>query len=46
MPENAQTTWVLKHMPVTAQAVAELAPALAGKRLAMCQHVERRRPRS
>ncbi|MFI5608644.1 adenosylhomocysteinase [Amycolatopsis sp. NPDC051903] len=40
MPENVATTWALKHMPLTAQAVAELTPVLAGKRLAMCLHVE------
>ena len=28
------------HMPLTAQAVREVAPAFAGKKLAMCLHVE------
>ncbi|WP_432847835.1 adenosylhomocysteinase [Amycolatopsis sp. CA-161197] len=41
MPEtHPATAWALKHMPLTAQAVAELTPVLAGKRLAMCLHVE------
>jgi len=37
---HAATNWALKHMPLTAQAVAESAPLLAGKSLAMCLHVE------
>src|SRR3569833_1643571 len=37
---HAGTTWALKHMPLTAAAVEEAAPALAGRRLAMCLHVE------
>ena len=32
--------WALKHMPLTAAAVAETSPLLAGRRLAMCLHVE------
>ncbi|MGW4483062.1 adenosylhomocysteinase [Amycolatopsis sp. NPDC004368] len=41
MPEtHPATAWALSHLPLTAQAVAELTPALAGKRLAMCLHVE------
>ncbi|MEU5973804.1 hypothetical protein [Streptomyces sp. NPDC047315] len=32
--------WAIKHMPLTARAVEELAPVLAGKRLAMCLHIE------
>jgi adenosylhomocysteinase len=32
--------WALKHMPLTTQAVRDVAPALAGKRLSMCLHVE------
>ncbi|HEY2061322.1 MAG TPA: adenosylhomocysteinase [Amycolatopsis sp.] len=39
-PGNPATAWALKHMPLTTQAVGELAPVLAGKRLAMCLHVE------
>lgn len=37
---HAGTHWALKHMPLTAAAVAETAPVLAGRRLAMCLHVE------
>lgn len=32
--------WALRHMPLTRQAVRDAAPALAGKRLGMCLHVE------
>ncbi|PTL71909.1 adenosylhomocysteinase [Rathayibacter caricis DSM 15933] len=32
--------WALEHMPLTAQAVREVAPVLRGKKLAMCLHVE------
>ncbi|MFH8614567.1 adenosylhomocysteinase [Streptomyces sp. NPDC017979] len=32
--------WAIKHMPLTARAVEELAPVLTGKRLAMCLHIE------
>ncbi|PPG56104.1 adenosylhomocysteinase [Rathayibacter sp. AY2B7] len=32
--------WALDHMPLTAQAVRELAPVLSGKKLAICLHVE------
>jgi adenosylhomocysteinase len=39
-PGNPATDWALKHMPLTARAVDELAPVLAGRRLAMCLHVE------
>ncbi len=37
---HAGTEWALKHMPLTAAAVAEAASLLAGRRLAMCLHVE------
>ncbi|VVJ18221.1 Uncharacterised protein [Amycolatopsis camponoti] len=37
---SASTHWALKHMPLTAAAVEEVAPVLAGRRLAMCLHVE------
>ncbi|MEU0797028.1 adenosylhomocysteinase [Amycolatopsis sp. NPDC005961] len=37
---SAGTHWALKHMPLTAAAVEEVAPVLAGRRLAMCLHVE------
>lgn len=37
---HAGTNWALKHMPLTAAAVEEAAPALTGRRLAMCLHVE------
>ncbi|MGK3206272.1 adenosylhomocysteinase [Amycolatopsis sp. MEPSY49] len=37
---HAGTHWALKHMPLTATAVEEAAPVLAGRRLAMCLHVE------
>ncbi|WP_328604433.1 adenosylhomocysteinase [Amycolatopsis sp. NBC_00345] len=40
LPGNPATAWALKHMPLTAQAVSELTPVLAGRRLAMCLHVE------
>src|SRR4051812_12227872 len=40
MPMHPATLWARKHMPLTAQAVAEVGPALAGKRLSMCLHVE------
>src|SRR5690348_13505212 len=40
MLEHPGSRWALKHMPLTAQAVREVAPALAGKRLGMCLHVE------
>ncbi|WP_290056964.1 adenosylhomocysteinase [Amycolatopsis solani] len=42
MPSTAHagTEWALKHMPLTATAVEEAAPLLAGRRLAMCLHVE------
>ena len=38
--EHPDSRWALRHMPLTAQAVSDVAPALAGKRLAMCLHVE------
>ncbi|HIV59249.1 MAG TPA: adenosylhomocysteinase [Candidatus Stackebrandtia faecavium] len=38
--KNRSSLWALKHMPLTAKAVREVAPVLAGKRLAMCLHVE------
>ena len=37
---HAGTSWALKHMPLTAAAVAETAAVLTGRRLAMCLHVE------
>jgi len=37
---HPSSRWALKHMPLTAQAVAEVAPILSGKRLGMCLHVE------
>ncbi|SEO68287.1 adenosylhomocysteinase [Amycolatopsis saalfeldensis] len=40
LPGSPATAWALKHMPLTAQAVGELAPILTGRRLAMCLHVE------
>lgn len=38
--QHPGSLWALRHMPLTAQAVQEVAPALAGKKLAMCLHVE------
>lgn len=37
---SSSVRWALKHMPLTAAAVEEAAPLLAGRRLAMCLHVE------
>ncbi|MFF3460677.1 adenosylhomocysteinase [Streptomyces sp. NPDC002730] len=37
---HPETNWAMKYMPLTAQAVSELTPALSGKRLAMCLHIE------
>jgi adenosylhomocysteinase len=38
--EQPDSRWALKHMPLTVQAVREVAPVLTGKRLSMCLHVE------
>ncbi|MFJ7219316.1 adenosylhomocysteinase [Amycolatopsis sp. NPDC098790] len=37
---SSSVNWALKHMPLTAAAVEEHAAVLAGRRLAMCLHVE------
>ncbi|MFJ9779722.1 adenosylhomocysteinase [Amycolatopsis sp. NPDC101161] len=37
---SSSVLWALKHMPLTAAAVEEAASLLAGRRLAMCLHVE------
>lgn len=38
--QHPGSLWALRHMPLTAQAVQEVAPVLVGKKLAMCLHVE------
>lgn len=38
--QHPGSLWALRHMPLTAQAVREVAPALTGKKLAMCLQLE------